>query len=414
MIPKISKKIALILFSSTIIMNAYAQWNIVYYDTTCYFFGLYFTDSITGFAVGSQPDSMVNKSLIKKTTDGGSTWTTLSLPACANSTLIDIIFTDNNHGIAVGGNGLVLITNDGGNNWTCQISNTINDLWSISFPTSNIGYAVGYRKTIIKTSDGGITWNVMNEDTTSNLLFKDVFFLTPDTGFYVCETLYRTTNGGLLWTNFDTQVYDPYGIYFINKDTGFVCGNYYAEISKTFDGGLNWNLCYDEPINTGFTSIQFVNDSVGFAIGGIGSEPLLSPGPTFIKTNDGGNTWFYDTTIFNLLYSLGYAYNSSLNSIFFINNDTGFVTIGYRGLILKTTTGGGMTNVNMINQKKERINIYPNPVNDVLYINYNQTNKSCYISITNIYGQPVLTKSLGDNNILNISFLADGIYIVQN
>jgi photosystem II stability/assembly factor-like uncharacterized protein len=285
-------------------------------------------------------------------------------------------------------------------------------LWSVSFPTSNIVYAVGRYRTIVKSIDGGITWEVLNE-VSSNYTIWDVFFINPDTGFYVSLTLYKTTNGGLTWNNFDTQVYDPFGVYFINKDTGFVCGNFYAEISKTVDGGQNWNLCYNEPINAGFTSIQFVNDSVGFAIGGIASEPLLLPGPTFIKTYDGGNTWFYDTTIFNLLYSLGYAYNSSLNSIFFINNDTGFVTVGYRGLILKTITGGGMTNVNMINQKKEKINIYPNPANDMLYINLNHTNKPYYISIKNIYGQPMLTKSLADNNILDISFLANGIYLIQ-
>jgi len=66
MIQNICNKVTLLFSLLIIIINANAQWNIVHYDTTCYLFGLYFTDSLTGYTVGSQPDSMNNKSLIKK------------------------------------------------------------------------------------------------------------------------------------------------------------------------------------------------------------------------------------------------------------------------------------------------------------------------------------------------------------
>lgn len=398
------------------IMSANAQWNIIHYDTTCYLYGLYFTDSLTGYAVGSQSDSTGTKSLIRKTTDGGTTWTTSLLPACASHVLWDVKFTDYYHGIAVGGNGLVLLTNDGGSNWTCQNSNTNNALVSVCFPTSNIGYAVGLNKRIIKTFDGGITWNVINEDTSSNLLIKDVFFINADTGFYVCGSVFRTTDGGLTWTYFDSKVYDAYGVYFINKDTGYVCGNFYAEISKTVDGGLTWNLCYDESYqysDTGFTSIFFIDDSIGFAIGGSAGGPLYPTGPKLCKTFDGGNTWLFDTTIYNVLVSLNFQ-GIPLTSLFFINQNVGFITSGYKGIILKTTTGGGLTN-NPIKEKYEKVIAYPNPSKGTLRVSLNKNNTvhDCIIQISDTYGKHILKMPFIDNENIDISFMNNGIYILQ-
>lgn len=70
--------------------------------------------------------------------------------------LTDVHFTDSQTGTAVGWNGIILRTTDGGKNWVTQNSNSTSYLTSVYFVNSNTGYAVGNSGTILATMDGGI------------------------------------------------------------------------------------------------------------------------------------------------------------------------------------------------------------------------------------------------------------------
>src|SRR5262249_3840074 len=61
-------------------------------------------------------------------------------------------------GWAVGKNGTILHTSDGGITWVPQNSSTSNELEGVSFPDPNNGWAVGEHGTIVHTGDGGLTW----------------------------------------------------------------------------------------------------------------------------------------------------------------------------------------------------------------------------------------------------------------
>ena len=70
-------------------------------------------------------------------------------------------------GWVAGGNGAILKTTDGGNNWSLQTSGTTKTLRSIFFLDANNGWACGDGGTIITTSNGGTTWSAQTSPYTS-------------------------------------------------------------------------------------------------------------------------------------------------------------------------------------------------------------------------------------------------------
>jgi len=110
-------------------------------------------------------------------------------------------------------------------------------------------------------------------------------------------------------------------VQFINRNIGFLVGDIptnhggFGILYKTEDGGKTWNIIYqDGPV---FTSIHFVNESIGFN---------LHHG-TLKITQDGGNSWTEDNTIY-FYYETG---------MLFLNDSTGWVWAG--SSIFKTING---------------------------------------------------------------------------
>ena len=110
--------------------------------------GVSFTESDNGTAVGEN-------GTILRTTDGGTTWN--SQTSGTTVRLEGVSFTDSNNGTAVGDNGTILRTTSGGTTWNSQISGTTNNLNSVSFIDSDNGTAVGYDGTILRTTNGGVS-----------------------------------------------------------------------------------------------------------------------------------------------------------------------------------------------------------------------------------------------------------------
>jgi len=126
-----------------------------------------------------------------------------------NRMLFSIFFTDNLTSYAVGINGPILKTSDGGNTWAAYTTGGAN-LKSVYFPNANTGYAVGYQGTILKTSDSGTNWIAQTSGTPQNL--QSVYFTDANTGYAVGWTgiILKTSNGGtkgLRNNNMDKTIY---------------------------------------------------------------------------------------------------------------------------------------------------------------------------------------------------------------
>ncbi|RPI13404.1 MAG: T9SS C-terminal target domain-containing protein [Ignavibacteriae bacterium] len=115
---------------------------------------IYFIDANTGFTVGIKPGNA-----IWKTTNGGQSWNEKHVGFAYEPK--DIYFINSYLGIAAGRHGLVLRTNNGGNNWVQDISGTTNDLYGVSMTSDNTnillcnikGYIVGLEGIILKNNN---------------------------------------------------------------------------------------------------------------------------------------------------------------------------------------------------------------------------------------------------------------------
>ena len=97
---------------------------------------------------------------------------------------------------------------------------TENDLTSVFFVSSNIGWAVGTNGTIIKTVDGGSNW-IVQESATSNLI-SDIFFIDENNGWAVgYQIILSTTDGGLNWIS-QSCIYWLESVFFIDHDVGWI------------------------------------------------------------------------------------------------------------------------------------------------------------------------------------------------
>jgi photosystem II stability/assembly factor-like uncharacterized protein len=105
----------------------------------------------------------------------------------------------------------------------------------------------------------------------------------------VAATLLFTSAFTQTWTNVASAPvngrYDD--IYFINDSVGFISQN--SEVYRTTDRGNHWNLfSYLDTISQYVRSIEFINDTIGFA-GLLASSSALTG--NLYKTTDGGVSW---------------------------------------------------------------------------------------------------------------------------
>ncbi len=99
--------------------------------------------------------------IIRVTTDGGNTWSNQTSGFSAGP-LWGIYFIDSLKGWVVGGNydtiSVILKTTDGGINWVQQTNPIGHHLMDVYFFHKDFGFAVGYEGTIINTTNGGDDW----------------------------------------------------------------------------------------------------------------------------------------------------------------------------------------------------------------------------------------------------------------
>jgi photosystem II stability/assembly factor-like uncharacterized protein len=74
---------------------------------------------------------------------------------------------------------------------------------------------------------------------------------------------------------------------FVDNRNGWICSR--NSIIKTINGGESWEIIYGKDLGEGyFRDIKFLNENIGFAVGGKGSFGSIG---FLIKTEDGGKTW---------------------------------------------------------------------------------------------------------------------------
>ncbi|MCH2172326.1 YCF48-related protein [Myxococcota bacterium] len=162
--------------------------------------------------------------------------------------LFSVSVPDENHAVAVGYQGSIYYSHDGGETWQKGKSPTEKLLYSISMADKDHGWAVGQLGTILRTNDGGATWVLqpnLKADEKSHLF--DVHAIDRDNAWAVGEwgTRIITSDGGETWVD-DSLGVDPMHPTFIwlsERDQQRV-----RRGEKVYeDVGLNNITCLDPP-----------------------------------------------------------------------------------------------------------------------------------------------------------------------
>jgi photosystem II stability/assembly factor-like uncharacterized protein len=200
---------------------------------------------------------------------------------------------------AVGKNGLILHTNDGGRNWEKQTSGTARALSAVSFADHRVGFVVGSGGIILSTQDGGLSWKKMRSSGTGNyLLGVQALDETKACAVGAFGTFLSTSDEGTTWVkcNFSWEKLIPQiieelfaglepnlnAVYFVTKEVGWIVGEF-GLVMHTRDGGRNWTVQRSGSNLAPLFAVIFRDERRGWAMGQRG---------TLIWTKDGGQHWF--------------------------------------------------------------------------------------------------------------------------
>ena len=187
-------------------------------NNTPVFLSIRFADKKRGLAIGSILNAQGNviDSLVMRTTDGGETWSRLTVPF--KGELFHLDFNGSSHGWIVGDSGLILATTDGGDSWRVQQSGVSVGLYNIDFRDDYEGYAVGQAGTILRTENGGASWQRVRSPFPGALMRVD--FADDKNGWIVGHRgmILRSTDRGLTWAKVESASdKNLYGLYIVKR-----------------------------------------------------------------------------------------------------------------------------------------------------------------------------------------------------
>ncbi|OQY27377.1 MAG: hypothetical protein B6244_10995 [Candidatus Cloacimonetes bacterium 4572_55] len=212
-----------------------------------YIFGVSFTSDSKGFVAGSDAGNTFN-AMILTTTDSGEEWSMSLFPSSYGFYLVD--FPVRSVGYACGYLGIMKKTTNGGDTWTSISSGTSEVIRLMYFVDENIGYIVSgvnyySPNKVRKTTDGGDSWSLVH-DFGGSMGIGGIYFQDADRGVIAgnngSEVVLKTTDGGNTWETTHTGPSSGavQSLHF-KENSGWAVGNS-GRILHTTDYGDTWEL----------------------------------------------------------------------------------------------------------------------------------------------------------------------------
>lgn len=205
-------------------------------------------------------------------------WTKFA-PASATTTFHALAFASPRAGFAVGTNGFIARTRDGGAAWSITRPWRVS-LFCVHFPSASTGYAAGDFGIVLKTMNGGDSWSPILGRTGTT--FRSTYFLDEQRGFVAGDsTILATLDGGRTWVDRSPKDREGFlSIRFQDAESGVVGSQ--GSIHRTTDGGRTWTR---SAIAGDVRMIRFASDGYGYALAdGDVFESLHGP---WIKRSEG-------------------------------------------------------------------------------------------------------------------------------
>ncbi|HMF56886.1 MAG TPA: YCF48-related protein [Pyrinomonadaceae bacterium] len=249
--------------------------------------------------------------------------------------LYAVYFVNAMKGWAVGGNGVLLKTEDGGRTWQKMARPSGDALHDLYFSDERTGWIVCERDVyqlrtsdelrtyLMKTEDAGATWkrvNMIGADANARLV-RAVFAGMSGWTFGEGGVVYTTRDGGATWGRQRVPTrYLLLGGMFLDSSQGWLVGAG-TTIIQTSDGGETWRegeVAGTERVR--FNAVSFADRRHGWAVGASGRV---------FATNDGGRIW--NEQISHIA--------ADLLDVKFLDSEEGWA-VGNEGAIIHTTDGG--------------------------------------------------------------------------
>lgn len=288
---------------------------------------IWFANQDTGF-VTTRQSSWFNGRIVR-TTDGGTTWTTVQTYTDG----ITAIWGTNSQTVyAVAVDGTIFKTTNCGQTWNQSVGVVPQFMYSMSFLNSTTGFVAGSEGGIARTTNSGATWITLTSPQVDwgyfqiKIVSASEIYLVGDPNY-----LYKSTDLGNTWQNLQiVPVSGPASTfiwYSVDKvGSTIVLSGDFGVVAKSVDNGLTWssnsfllntNILFDMDMAPGTNNL--------FAVGrqyGIGTRQV------FYSSNYGTNWTTRD---------LGVDMDAS--SISMVNSQVGYIS-GTNGSVMKTTDGG--------------------------------------------------------------------------
>lgn len=255
--------------------NGGTSWSQQFSSAGTALFDVSMGDLFSGFAVGSNGS-------IYRTSDGGAQWQLIAGGSAPSTALAYDVERVGTNVWASLSDSTILRSTDDGASWTPVNAGLSQVTYvALDFFDAQRGYAVGRRfgssPTTAWTQDGGLTWNTTYWP--GLYRFTDVDALAPTVAVACADNgLWRTTNGGIGWTFLNSAPLSGYyGADFVDAQRGWAVGN---AIVSTVDGGQTWTFLAS-PSST-LRAVSFADALHGWAVG---------DGGVILATVDGGANW---------------------------------------------------------------------------------------------------------------------------
>lgn len=222
--------------------------------------------------------------------DKGMTWRQVAVPVDVNLTAVD--FLNDSHGVAVGFDQTVLLTEDAGETWSIshqEISNFQPALFSVLYTSENSITAVGSYGLYLETKNGGESWDSREVSTLSDVY--DGFSHFYDIEQLDAETWYMAGEKYIAESNEDGDEFSK-GMIAVTKDGGETWEKLNSPYEGSFFGikvknsdiyvyGLRGNLFHSTDDGASWQSIKLGSES-GF------HDMLIAEDNTLVLVGTGG------------------------------------------------------------------------------------------------------------------------------
>ena len=246
---------------------------------------LQFLDADHGWAGGGAAIQAVTRPVVFRYL-GGDGWVRAVLPEGDGVCLYDVFFSSRNHGWAVGQNGYIARSINGGETWERVDGGTELDLYSAYFIDPFTGWVAGgnFRTALVlRTTDGGENWQSPDESPAANRIcavraLDEERAVAISLGDQVPARIIYTADGQQWETVFEEG---HLALFSLTPDGPLRVGGSQGFISASADG-RNWQQLSSSLISGNASDIQFLNNLEGWC----GGE-----GGIVLTTADGGSNW---------------------------------------------------------------------------------------------------------------------------